>query len=62
MPLVSSCCCPCHVEWKHGEVTSDHLRSSSREEIRWLDIDSDLNSKGTKRKTVFLADTGFKLT
>ena len=62
MPLVSSCCCPRHVEWKHGEVTSDHLRSSFREEIRWLDIDSDLNSKGRKRKTVFLADTGFKLT
>ena len=31
MPLVSSCCCPRHVEWKHGEVTSDHLRSCSQE-------------------------------
>jgi len=50
MPFVSSCCCPRHVEWKHGEVTSDQLRSCSREEIRWLDIDSDLKSKGRKRK------------
>ena len=50
MPLVSSCCCPRHVEWKHGEVTSDHLRSCSQEEIRWLDINSNLKSKGRKRK------------
>ena len=41
MPFVSSYCCPRHVEWKHGEVTSDQLRSCSWE-IRWLDIYRDL--------------------
>ena len=50
MPFVSSCCCPRRVARKYGEVTSDQSRSCSREEIRWLDIDSDLKSKGRKRK------------
>lgn len=50
MPFVSSCCCPRHEEWKHGEVTSEQLRCCTREEIKWLDIDSNLKSKRRKRK------------
>ena len=37
MLFESSCCCPLHREWKHGEVRSEQLRQCNREENRWLE-------------------------
>ena len=37
MPFESSCCCPLHGEWKHGEVRSEQLCQCNRKENRWLE-------------------------
>ena len=51
MPFESSCCCPRHDEWKHGEVSSHQLRQCTRDESRWLEESLGKKQKhGRKRK------------
>ena len=52
MPFESSCCCPLHREWKHGEVRSEQLHQCNREENRWLEESLGSKYRKTRKRKI----------
>lgn len=52
MPFSSSCCCPCHDEWKHDVVGPTHLRICTRKEAAILNFSSDDPKNETPKRKI----------